>query len=159
MRVSPFISAESTLFEGSEPSEPKEDDSEDFCENDRPSSPLIEFEPLHAGPTSIFRDETLERGNSWATELYEELTLESREKDPLDEHGNFILERPQEPCSHNAFLESATLCAVSTHKDYNHPKVLHCKMFRRMVVDAFVCHKHCKFHGHTAALTLQLEQR
>jgi hypothetical protein len=30
--------------------------------------------------------------NSWAMELCEELTLESGEKDPLDEHGNFILE-------------------------------------------------------------------
>jgi hypothetical protein len=31
-------------------------------------------------------------------------------------------------------------------------------MFRWMVVDAYVYHKHCKFHGHAASLTLQLEQ-
>jgi hypothetical protein len=96
--------------------------------------------------------------NSWAMEFYEELTLESREKDSLDEHGNFIIEEPQEPCSHNAFLELAMLCAVSTHEDCNHPKVLPCKMFRRLVADAYVYHKHCKFCGHTATLTLQLEQ-
>jgi hypothetical protein len=34
MRVSPFISAKPTLFEGSEPSAPKEDDSEDLSENE-----------------------------------------------------------------------------------------------------------------------------
>jgi hypothetical protein len=74
--------------------------------------------------------------------LCEELTLESDKKDSLDEHGSFILKTPQEPCSHNSFLESAALCAISTHKDYNHPKVLPCKMFKLMVVDAFVYHKH-----------------
>uniref|UniRef100_K4AKH3 Uncharacterized protein n=1 Tax=Setaria italica TaxID=4555 RepID=K4AKH3_SETIT len=50
-------------------------------------------------------------------------TLESEGKDSLYEHGSFILEIPQEPCSFNASLESATLCAPSTYKDYNHLKV------------------------------------
>jgi hypothetical protein len=97
--------------------------------------------------------------NSWATEHCEELTLEPKEKDYLDEHGSFILGTPQEPCLHNAFLEPVTLCAASTHEDYNHPEILHYTMFKQMVVDAFVYHKHCKFRGYTVALTLQLEQR
>jgi hypothetical protein len=116
---------------------PKKDDPEDLSENKRPSSPSIGFEPPSAGPASVFHDDSLETENSWAMEFYEELTLESEEKDSLRKHGNFILEAPQEPCSHSAFLESASLCAVSTHKDYNNPKVLHCKMFKWMAIDAF----------------------
>jgi hypothetical protein len=46
MHLSPFTSSELALFEGVEASTPKEDDSEGFYENERPSSPLMEFEPL-----------------------------------------------------------------------------------------------------------------
>jgi hypothetical protein len=90
-------------------------------------------------------------------EFCETPTLESEGKDSIDEHGSFILEIPQEPCSLNASLESAMLCAPSTYEDYNHLKVLSCKRFRRLVVDVYVYHKHCKFHGCTMALTLQLK--
>jgi hypothetical protein len=151
-----------------QPSAPKEDDSEDFCGNEQPSSLSIEFEPLPDGPfyvvsdydresTSVLHDDSLEMENSWDIEFCEALTLEFEEKDFLDEHGDVILEALQEPCSHNAFLESAALCAKSTHEDYNHPKFLRCKMLKWMVLDAYVYHKHSKFCGHTAALTLQLE--
>jgi hypothetical protein len=58
MRVSPFISSEPALFEGAEPSTPKEDDSKDFCEDERPSPPSIKFEPLLAGPTSAFHEDS-----------------------------------------------------------------------------------------------------
>jgi hypothetical protein len=77
----------------------------------------------------------------------EALILESKEKDSTDEHGNFFLEKPQEPCSHSAPLEFDTLCAMSMYEDHNHPKILNCKMFRRLVVDAFVYHKFCKSRG------------
>jgi hypothetical protein len=86
MRVSPFTSSKPALFEGSEPSAPKEDDSEDLSESERPSSPSIEFEPLSSGPTSAFHEDSLDMENSWATVLCEELTLEPKEKDSLDEH-------------------------------------------------------------------------
>jgi hypothetical protein len=95
--------------------------------------------------------------NPWAMEFSEAPTLESEGKDSIDEHGSFILEIPQEPCSFNVSLESGTLCAQSKHEDFNHLKVLSCKIFRRLVVDAYVCHKHCKFYGCTVALTLQLK--
>src|SRR5688572_8379963 len=95
--------------------------------------------------------------NPWAMEFCETPTLEPEGKDSLDEHRSFILEIPQEPFSFNAFTESATLCAMRTHEDYNHLKVLSCKKFRRLVIDAYVYHKHCKFHGCTMALTLQLK--
>jgi hypothetical protein len=90
-------------------------------------------------------------------EFCETPTLESEGKDSIDEHGSFILEIPQEPCSLNASLESAMLCALGTYEDCNLLKVLCCKIFRRLVVDAFFYHKHCKFHGCIVALTLQLK--
>ena len=73
----------------------KEFDSEDslrFCEDERSSSPLTEFEPLPVGleyvvldydrePTSSFHNASLEIENQWAMELCEAPTLESNEKD------------------------------------------------------------------------------
>ena len=105
----------------------------------------------------ISHDESLELENPWAMEFDEAPTLESKEKDSIDEHESFILEIPQEPCSFNASPESGMLCAPSTHEDYNHLKAPFCKIFGRLVVDAYVYHKHCKFHGCSVALTLQLK--
>jgi hypothetical protein len=135
------------------------------CEDERSSSPWIKFEPLLASPeyvvldhdrnpTMIFHNESLELENQWAMEFYEVPTMESEGKDSIDEHGIFILEISQEPCPFNASPESGMLCAPSMHKDCNHLKILSCKIFRRLVVDAFVYHKHCKFRGCTVRLTL-----
>jgi hypothetical protein len=105
----------------------------------------------------ISHDESLEMGNPWAMEFCGVPTLESEGKGSINEHGSFILEISQEPCSFNASPESGMLCAPSTYKDYNYLMVLSCKKFRRLVVDAFVYRKHCKFRGCTMALTLQLK--
>jgi hypothetical protein len=74
--------------------------------------------------------------------------------DSTNKHGSFILEISQEQCLFNASPELGTLSALSKHEDYNHLKALSCKIFRKLVVDAFVYHKHCKFCGCTVALTL-----
>jgi hypothetical protein len=69
-----------------------------LCEDERTSSPLIEFEPLPTGPyhvvsdhgqesTLFIHDASLEMENSWAMEIYEALTLESEGKDSIDKHG------------------------------------------------------------------------
>jgi hypothetical protein len=92
--------------------------------------------------------------NPWAMEFCEAPTLEFEGKNTIDEHGSFILELPQEPCSFNAPPETGMLSALSMHEDCNCLKVLSCKVFRRLVVDAFVDHKHCKFCGCVVALTL-----
>ena len=102
----------------------------------------------------IFHDEPLEMENHWAKESCEAPTLESNEKDSTIDHRSFTLDIPQKPCSFNATLESGTLSATCTHKDYSHPIVLFYKIFRRFVVDVFVYRKHCRFHGCTVALTL-----
>ena len=78
MHTSPFISSEPVLLGVLESC--KEYDSEDslhFCEDERSSSPLIEFEPLSDGLESVvldldwgttmtFHDESLEMEKSWA---------------------------------------------------------------------------------------------
>ena len=126
---------------------------------------MTEFEPLPDGlefvaldldrdTTMIFHDESLEMENQWAKESCEALTLESNEKDSTNEHGSLTFDIPRKPCSFNATPESGTLSAPCTHKDYNHPIVLFCKIFRRLVVDVYIYRKHYRFRGCTVALTL-----
>jgi hypothetical protein len=104
-----------------------------------------------------FHDKSLEGEDSWAIESYETPTLEFIGKDSTNEHGSFILDIPCEPCSHNPSPESAMLSALTTHKGYNHLLVLFWKMFRRLIVDAYVYHKHIRFRVCTVALTLQIK--
>jgi hypothetical protein len=125
--------------------------------DERSPSPSIEFEPLPAGPKYVVHDHDRDPTLIWAMEFCEAPTLESEGKNSIDEHGSFILEIPQEPYSFSASPKSGTLCAPRKHKDYNHLKVLSCKIFRRLVVDAYIYHKYCKFYGCTVALTLQLK--
>ena len=78
MHTSPFISSEPVLLGVLESSEEyNSEDSLHFCEEESPSSPLIEFEPLlddlefvvldlDRGTTMIFHDESLEMEKSWA---------------------------------------------------------------------------------------------
>jgi hypothetical protein len=169
--VSLFASFDPIVTEVIKFSTPQEYDLEDplhLCEGERSSSSSIEFEPLPAGQynvsldfdqesTSSFHDVSLEMEKSLAMEIYKERTLESKGKDSIDEHDSFILDMPHKPCSHQASLESVMLGALGTHEDYNHLLVLYCKKFRRMVVDAYVYHKHCRFRVCTVALTLQLK--
>jgi hypothetical protein len=175
MHVFPLASSESVLIEVVEFSTPEEYNSKDplhLCEGERSSSSSssssIEFEPLPAGQydvaldldresTSSFYDLSLEMEKSLSMEIYEALTLESKGKDSIDEHGSFILDTPHEPCLHHASPESAMLSALSMDEDYNRLMVLSCKKFRRMVVDVYVYHKHCRFRICTVALTLQLK--
>ena len=50
------------------------------------------------------------------------------------------------------------LSDTCSYEDANHLLILISKLFRRMVVDAFVYHKYCKSHSCIVALTLQLER-
>jgi hypothetical protein len=137
----------------------------DLCEGEQSSSTSNEFEPLPTGPyhvaldldresTLILHDESLEMENSWAMEIYEAPILESKGKDSIDEYGRFTLDIPPKPCSHHASPESAMLGALGTHKDYNRLLVLFFSTFIRLVVDAYVYHKHCRFRVCTVELTL-----
>jgi hypothetical protein len=48
---------------------------------------------------------------------------------------------------------------MCSNQDHNHLLALSSKTIRRMVVDAYVYHKHCKFCGCTMVLTMKLERR
>ena len=133
------------------------------------SSSLIEFEPRPTSPrrivldhdrdtSMIVHDEPLEAENPWAREFNEALPLECEGSESIDEHVSFILESPP-PCSFSTPPESAACSTSNAFASCNLLKTLSSKMFRRMVVDAFVYHKHCKFHGCTIALTLQLKHK
>jgi hypothetical protein len=93
--------------------------------------------------------------NSWALEI-EMPTLESKRKYTIDENGSFILDTPHEPFLHNSSPETTMLSALITHEGYNHLLFLYC-MFRRLIMDAYVYHKHIRFRVCTKALTLQLK--
>ena len=161
-------SLESLLEKDAEKFIEEEDDSTkpvDISKFETTPRPPIEFEPLSSGSekvvldrnrdsTTICHDESLEMENPWATEFGKAPILESKEKDSLDEHGSFTLEIPQESCSFNASPESGMLSASCTHEKSNHSKVFSCKIFWRVVVDAFIYRKHCKFRWCTVALTL-----
>ena len=131
------------------------------------SSSTIEFEPFLPSPhcvvldhdrdtTMIFHDESLEIENSWARESSEALTLEFEENNSIDEHGSFII-KISPLCSFSTPPESGTRCTMNAFASYNLLKALSSKTFGRMVVDASVYHKHCKFRGCTIVLTLQLK--
>ena len=148
----------------------EEDDLDETLElsiHEQPTHPRIELKPHPTNPhfvdpdhnqdtTMIFHDEPLETENSWAREFSEALSLECKESSSIDEHDSFILESPP-PCSFSIPPESATCCATNAFASCNLLIARSSKTFRRMVVDAFVYHKHCKFRGCTIALTLQLK--
>ena len=63
------------------------------------------------------------------------------------------------------FLESKKFYAMDIlfsptypYEDHNHLSILVSKLFRRMVVDAYVYHKYCKSHSGIVVLSLHLEQ-
>nr|TKW32191.1 hypothetical protein SEVIR_2G154200v2 [Setaria viridis] len=168
MSVSPFVSFEPILIKGIELPVCKVDDLKELhlCEAERPSSPSIELCP--SGPrnvvfdsgletTPVFHDQSLEKEKFCAMDIPDISTLED-EKNSTSEHESFCFEFPQNSCSHMKSPESISLGIPCLYKDHDHLLVLISKIFRRMVVDAFVYHKHCKFCGCTVALTLQLKQ-
>ena len=104
----------------------------------------------------IFHDEPLEIENPSAREFIESLSLECEESGSIDEHDSFILESPP-PCSFSIPPESATCCATNAFASCNLLIARSSNTFRRMVVDAFVYRKHCKFRGCAIILTLQLK--
>jgi len=153
MHTFPFISSEPILFEKAIFRVYGPKNTLHFCEGERSWSPSIDLEPLSTGSeyvvleldwgtTVTFHNKPLEMENQRANESCEASTLESVEKDSMDEHGTVIFEIP---CSFNFSPESGRLSAPCTHEDYNHLKVLFCKIFTRLVIDVYVYRKHCIF--------------
>jgi hypothetical protein len=51
------------------------------------------------------------------------------------------------------------LSTPGPYEDPNHLLILALKLFRRMVVDAYIYHKYCEYRECVVVLTLQLEQQ
>ena len=99
-------------------------------------------------------EEALDKINSRVTnpreilDIHEETTLESENEDDIDEHGSYFMNTSSNSCSHEKSLESIGLSNIATHEIIN-PLILPVhKTFERVVVDAYVYHKYCKFRGH-----------
>ena len=107
--------------------------------------------------TLILHDISLENKNCWAMDNFGAPTLELKKNDSTSKHEGFSFETPCVSCSPLDSLELITFSATRFYKDHNHLLILISKLFRRMVVDAYVYHKYCKFRSSTMVLTLQLE--
>ena len=82
-----------------------------------------------------------------------ESTLETKEMNSTDEQESFAFETPHVSCSLLESLEFVLLKTTSSYEDPNHLLLLVSKLFKRMVVDAFVYHKYYKSHSYTMTLT------
>ena len=82
-------------------------------------------------------------------------TLESKTEESTNKHETF--EFPLDSCPNKDSPEFTSLRGTCSHQISNHLLNFPSKMYRRVVVDAFVYHKHSKFRGSTMALILQLK--
>src|SRR6185503_17843210 len=69
-------------------------------------------------------------------------TLESKIENSTNKHETF--EFSQDSCPHKESPESISPSATCSHQGHRHLLILPGKMYRRVVVDAFVYHKHNK---------------
>jgi len=78
-------------------------------------------------------------------------------RDPIVEHESFSFVTRQVSCSLLKFPKLISLSSACYHEDHNHVSILVSKLFRRMVVDAYVYQKYCISYGCIVVLTLKLE--
>jgi hypothetical protein len=122
-------------------------------ETERPSSPSLKPKTCPSGQHDI----TLEKENFWAMDKLEAPNLELEMNESTNEHEHSSFEFPRVSFS---LLESPKFVVLSTtysYEDHIHLMILVHKLFKRMVVDAYVYHKYCRSHGCIMVLTLQLE--
>jgi hypothetical protein len=122
-------------------------------ETEHPSSSSLKPKPCPSSQHDI----TLEKENFWAMDKLEAPTLELEMNESTNEHERSSFEFPRVSCS---LLESPKFIVLSTagsYEDHNHLVIVVHKLFKRMVVDAYVYHKYCRSHGCIMVLTLQLE--
>jgi len=112
------------------------------CENEHPSSLILEQKPCPSGHQNI----VLENENFCAMDNPKAPTLEFKET-------------PHVSCSLLELLELTVLRASRSYEDPNHLLILVHKLFKRMVVDAYVYHKHCKSRSSMMAIPLQLKHK
>ena len=130
------------------------------CETGRPLSPSFGPKPCPSGHQNVILDsgrestKILHNENSCAMDILETPTLESKRRDSINEHESFTFETPRVSCSLSKSPEFVSLSTQCFYEDHNHLLILVSKLFKMMVVDAFVYHKYCKSQSCTMALTL-----
>ena len=137
----------------------KQHPNHDLFEKVKFISPFVSHscEMEHPAPSLELKQRPFGQPNSYATDISKTPTLETEENDSTIEHESFSSETPHVSCSRLESPEFIVLSAACCYEEDNHPSLLVSKLFRRMAVDVFVYHKHCKFHSSTVVLTLQLE--
>jgi len=98
------------------------------CEIECPSSPLLEHKPCPSGHPNE---------NFYATGIYE-ATLGTTKKNPIVEHESLFFETPQVSCSLSESPELILFSTECSYQDHHLLLILFHKLFKRVVVDAFV---------------------
>jgi hypothetical protein len=86
-------------------------------------------------------------------------SLDTKEMNSIDKHESFSFETLHVSCSLLESLEFVRLKTMCPYEDINLLLILVHKLFRRIVVDAFIYHKFCKYCNcgtNLAALTIML---
>ena len=119
-------------------------------ETERPSPTSLEPKPCPSSHQNVVLDSgwestiILHNENSCDMDSLETPTLESKRRDSINEHGSFTFETFCISCSLSKSPEFISLSATHFYKDPNLLLILICKLFKRMVVDAFIYHKYCR---------------
>jgi len=109
-------------------------------------TPSLELKQRPSGQQTIVlkndRDSTLfphniflTKENSYAMDISKAPTWETKDKDSSVEHESFSFETPHVSCSLLESLEFVVLSTACCYEEDNHPSLLVCKLFKRMVVD------------------------
>ena len=102
----------------------------------------------------VIPQQSLKNKNYCAMENLRAPTLELKKNNSTNKHEGFPFETPHVLCSLLESLDLITLSATCLYEDHNHLLVLVFKLFRRMIMDAFVYHKYCKSRSGIIVLTL-----
>jgi hypothetical protein len=81
-------------------------------------------------------------------DIHEERPLEPKKEDDIDEHGSYFMNTSSNPCSHEKSPESIRLSNIATDEIFNPFILIVHKIVERVVVDAYIYHKYCKFRWH-----------
>ena len=131
-----------------------------------PQNPMAKHHPNH-DPFDEVKFISLFIASKLACEIERSSPPSLKPKPCPSSHQNIVLDNDRDSTLilHDISLQNKHFYAMGTllsatcfHEDHNHLLILVSKLFKRMVVDAFVYHKYCKSHCCTVTLTLQLER-
>jgi hypothetical protein len=87
-------------------------------------------------------------------DILETPTLEAKRRDSINRHESFTFETPHVSCSFSKSPEFVVLSTICFDEDHNHLLILVYRLFKKMVVNAYVYHKYYRSCGSIVVLTL-----